>query len=59
MEHEIAIKRIGAENAADANIPNQPFCVWGRMIPALDKGVWTYTVEKFDTVTQMCFPEFP
>ena len=59
MENYIKIKKIGADNAEDANIKNQPFEIRGKMIPALHNGVWTYTVEKYDTVTEMCFPDFP
>ena len=33
--NEIDIRRIDMDHAADANIPNEPFSVWGRMIPTL------------------------
>ena len=55
----ITIRKIGRENARDANLPNQPFTLWGRMIPALDRGVWSYAVEEFPEVSEMCFPDFP
>ena len=54
----IEIKKIGAQNAEDANIKNQPFKVWGKMIPALDNGVWTYSIKKFGEAAEMCFPDF-
>ena len=53
----ISIRRISAENAADANIPNQPFALWGRMVPSLCGGVWSYEVEEFPEATEMCFPD--
>ena len=34
--NEIDIRRIDMDHAADTNIPNEPFSVWGRMIPALE-----------------------
>ena len=57
--NEIDIRRIDMDHAADTNIPNEPFSVWGRMIPALERGKWTYTIEKYESATEMCFPDFP
>lgn len=34
-------------NMKDFNKPNEPFVVFGRMIPAFENGVWTYTEERF------------
>ena len=55
----IQIRKITAEHAADANIKNEPFSLWGRMIPSLCDGKWTYAVVKNDDVTEMCFPDLP
>ena len=55
----ITIRRIGAENKGDACLPNEPFELWGRMIPHLEDGKWSYTTEEFAERTQMCFPDEP
>ena len=34
----IEIRQITAENKQDANIPNEPFTLWGKMIPSLHDG---------------------
>ncbi|KAF2428551.1 streptothricin N-acetyltransferase SatA [Bacillus subtilis] len=34
-------------NMKDFNKPNEPLVVFGRMIPAFENGVWTYTEERF------------
>ena len=54
----IEIKRVTAENKEDANIPNQPFTLWGRMTPSLKDGKWDYTVTEFNETSSMCFPDF-
>ena len=54
----IEIRQITARQGADANIPNEPFTLWGRMIPSLRDGVWDYRTEEFSKQTQMCFPDF-
>jgi ribosomal protein S18 acetylase RimI-like enzyme len=53
----IEIRIIDSAHARDINIPNQPFDLFGRMIPAYTDRVWSYTVLKFDKVTSMCFPD--
>ena len=53
----IEIKRIHQSNKEDINIPNQPFLIFGRMVPHLDHGCWSYTVEKLDDGSEMCFPD--
>ncbi|MCR5664476.1 MAG: GNAT family N-acetyltransferase [Oscillospiraceae bacterium] len=55
----VEIRRIGAGNAADAKLKNEPFSVWGRMIPALQGGVWSLETERFAESTEMCFPDVP
>ena len=55
----IEIKRLGAADVRDANLPNEPFPLWGRMIPALENGVWSWRTEAFAERTEMCFPDFP
>ena len=55
----IEIRRIGEKHKGDIRIPNQPFALWGRMIPSYQNGVWRYTVERLDPSEQaeMCFPD--
>ncbi len=53
----IEIKIIDREHRADINIPNRPFRLFGRMIPAYTNEMWSYTIEKFENETQMCFPD--
>ena len=43
---QIVIREIDAAHNKDARIPNQPFEIWGRMIPSIDHGKWSYEVEK-------------
>ena len=56
---DIEIRRIDAAHGSDARLPNQPFQLWGRLIPALQEGKWSYTVQKHETVGQDCFPDEP
>lgn len=53
----IEIRAIDKAHSDDINIPNEPFSLFGRMIPSYTDGKWSYTTEKFETVTQMCFPD--
>ncbi|MDY0875783.1 hypothetical protein SOL52_07040 [Lactobacillus helveticus] len=40
----IQIKQI--TNLEDINIKNEPFTIWGKMIPSLKNGHWNYQIEK-------------
>lgn len=53
----IDIKIINAEHKQDINIPNEPFLLFGRMIPTYVNEQWDYSTEKFSTESQMCFPD--
>lgn len=53
----IEIKIIDNEHRADINIPNQPFSLFGRMIPSYTNETWSYSIERFDDETAMCFPD--
>lgn len=55
----IEIRQITKAGKDDANIPNEPFSLWGRMIPSLEDGKWEYRTETFAEADQMCFPDFP
>jgi ribosomal protein S18 acetylase RimI-like enzyme len=54
----IQIERITESNKNDINIPNEPFTLWGKMIPTYDGNKWAYTTEKFDEnkISEMVFP---
>lgn len=52
----IDIRMIDAEHREDINIPNEPFCLYGRMIPSYIGEQWSFTVETFDQQTTMTFP---
>lgn len=53
----IEIKIIDSEHKADINIPNQPFLLFGRMIPSYTNEMWSYSIKKFANETTMCFPD--
>ena len=53
----IDVRIINAEHKQDINIPNEPFPLFGRMIPTYVDEQWNYSVEKFSTEQQMCFPD--
>ena len=50
---------IDRAHRADINLANEPFPLFGRMIPALKNGEWTYTVQLFseEERSEMCFPD--
>ena len=55
----ITVRIIDAEHKADINIPNQPFQLFGRMIPSYVNEQWSYDVERLpkEQITEMCFPD--
>ena len=55
----IFIKTINNANKEDINIKNEPFKLFGRMIPSYMDEKWNYEVERFpeDEITEMCFPD--
>lgn len=54
----ITVKTIGEEKKEDINIPNQPFKIFGRLIPAYRDEKWSYTQELLppEDIVEMCFP---
>ena len=50
----IQIKAI--HNQIDINLPNEPFKIWGQMIPSLENGKWDYTIKRFEQTSTQCFP---
>lgn len=57
MNSKIQVRVIDKEHCADINIPNQPFKLFGRMIPTYVNEQWSYTTEMFPEVCEMCFPD--
>lgn len=55
----IEVKVIGDEQKSDINIPNEPFLLFGRMIPSYVDETWRYSVSYFEEseMTEMCFPD--
>ena len=53
------IRIIDAEHKQDINIPNEPFSLFGRMIPSYINEQWTYNIVRFkeDEISEMCFPD--
>lgn len=56
---KISVCRIDEAHAEDARLPNQPFQIWGRMIPSLEHGKWSFEVKKSDRIEEDCFPDEP
>ena len=55
----IRVRRIGPDRAGDVSLPDRPFRLWGRMVPALKNGVWSYETERLSVESEMCFPDCP
>lgn len=57
----IQIRVIDETRKQDINLPNEPFRLFGRMIPSYTNERWSYTVQRFppEKVTEMCFPDCP
>lgn len=55
----IEIKIIDAEHKQDINIPNEPFSLFGRMVPSYTGEIWSYDTVLFekDKIGEMCFPD--
>lgn len=55
----ITVKIIDKEHKADINIPNEPFKLFGLMLPSYNNGKWDHTVIAFpqENHTEMCFPD--
>lgn len=55
----IEIRKIDALNKQDVALKNDPFPIWGKLIPRYQNSKWTYSIEQFPecAVTQMCFPD--
>lgn len=59
MKNKIIIHILDANHSKDINIPNQPFLLFGRLIPTYMNEQWDYQVQRFEEsqITEMCFPD--
>lgn len=57
----IEIRLIDAAHKEDILLKNDPFPLYGRMVPGYVGGHWDYTIEKFppEQCSEMCFPDEP
>ena len=55
----IEVRIIDSEHRRDINIPNRPFALFGRMVPGLADGRWSFTAERYaaEDISEMCFPD--
>ena len=55
----ITLKRIDESNKTDVLIPNEPFSLFGRIVPSFDGKQWDYRFVPFapENVSEMCFPD--
>ena len=55
----ITAKIIDHTHKTDINIKNEPFPLFGRLIPSYSNEQWGYTIERFaeENITPMCFPD--
>lgn len=52
------IRQIDKMHQQDILLENEPFPLWGRMIPSYEKEKWSYSIVKFgrQDTGEMCFP---
>ena len=55
----VEICRIDPAHGQDARLKNEPFLLWGRMIPELREGIWSFRTEQLPKTEEMCFPDEP
>ncbi len=54
---EILIRFIGREDASDINIKNEPFKLFGRMLPSYQDGKWNYSIMENGKIEWDVFPD--
>lgn len=54
---DVLINFIGEENASDINIKNEPFKLFGRMLPSYQNGKWDYSVTENAKAEWDVFPD--
>ena len=55
----IEIRKIDASHSSDINIPNEPFSMFGRIVPSYTDGRWSYELVRYapEGISEMCFPD--
>ncbi|KPG70198.1 GNAT family N-acetyltransferase [Enterococcus sp. RIT-PI-f] len=55
----IQIKQITEATQQDIRLKNQPFKIWGKMIPTYINETWDHSIERLpaDQIREMCFPD--
>ena len=55
----LTIRTIDKAHEADLQLKNEPFPLFGLLLPAYQNGAWTYQVKRFpkENCTEMCFPD--
>lgn len=54
---QIRICRITPEKQADINLKNEPFPLFGKMLPSYQNGKWAYTTQPLNTPGEDLFPD--
>lgn len=59
MNEMIEIRVIDKAHSKDINIPNEPFRLYGLLLPSYMDGKWNYQAEYFseEEISEMCFPD--
>ena len=55
MEYRV----IDKNHSSDINLKNEPFSIYGRVIPTYSDEKWSYSIQLFpeNEITEMCFPD--
>ena len=55
----IRVQVIDEARKQDLALPNEPFPIYGRLIPRLEDGIWSYETRLLppEEVTSLCFPD--
>lgn len=55
----IEIRILDETHRQDINIPNEPFALYGRMIPSYVNEIWRYKIVRYkqENISEMCFPD--
>lgn len=54
---EILIRLLEAQDASDINIKNEPFLLFGKMLPSYQNGKWNYSISKNEKTEWDIFPD--
>lgn len=55
----IEIRRIDTQHKEDIRLPNEPFRMFGRIVPSYHDGQWDWALRRYapEEITEMCFPD--